>query len=65
MKIDNGEMKSLSEESIEDPDIHVTIESDVFINILNKKASPMNAYATGKLKAKGTLTDLLNLQKLL
>lgn len=65
MKIDNGEIKSLSEESIEYPDIHVNIESDVFINILNKKASPMNAYVTGKLKAKGTLTDLLNLQKVL
>lgn len=65
IKVENGEVKSLAEESIEAPDIHVTIEATVLIDILNKKMNPMKAYTTGKLKAKGKLTDLLKLQKLL
>ena len=65
IKVANGEVQSLSEESISDPDIHVTIDSVILIDILNKKMNPMKAYTTGKLKAKGKLTDLLKLQKLL
>jgi putative sterol carrier protein len=65
MRIENGEMKSLAEGNTENPDIHVTVESEVLMNILNKKINPMMAYTTGKLKVKGTLTDLLKLQKLL
>jgi putative sterol carrier protein len=65
LKVNNGEVKSLSEENMPTPDIHVTIDSAIFIEILNKKTNPMTAYQTGKLKAKGNLTDLLKLQKLL
>ena len=65
IKVENGEVKSMAEESSESPDILVTIESSDFIDILNKKINPMKAYTTGKLKAKGKLTDLLKLQKLL
>jgi len=65
IRVTNGEVESLKEESIESPDIHVTIESQILIDILHKKMNPMKAYTTGKLKAKGKLTDLLKLQKLL
>ena len=65
LKVNNGEVQSLTEENIHTPDIHVTIDSTIFIEILNKKTNPMTAYQTGKLKAKGNLTDLLKLQKLL
>ncbi len=65
LKVKNGEVESLTEETISEPDIHVTTESTVLIDILNKKMNPMKAYTTGKLKAKGKLTDLLKLQKLL
>jgi putative sterol carrier protein len=65
IKVENGEVKSLAEESMESPDILVTIDATDFIDILNKKMNPMKAYTTGKLKAKGKLTDLLKLQKLL
>jgi putative sterol carrier protein len=58
-------VQSLKEESIPTPDIHVTIDSGILIDIMNKKINPMTAYQTGKLKAKGNLTDLLKLQKLL
>ena len=65
MRVTNGEVQSLKQESIDSPDIHVTIESQILIDILHKKMNPMKAYTTGKLKAKGKLTDLLKLQKLL
>ncbi len=65
MRVVNGEVQSLAEENIPEPDILVTIEAGVLINIINKKMNPMKAYSTGKLKAKGKLTDLLKLQKLL
>jgi len=65
IKVENGEVKSIEEETLDEPDIHVTVESNVLIDILNKKTNPMKAYTTGKLKAKGKLTDLLKLQKLM
>jgi putative sterol carrier protein len=65
MRVKNGEVESLKEDNIESPDIHVKIESRILIDILHKKMNPMKAYTTGKLKAKGKLTDLLKLQKLL
>jgi putative sterol carrier protein len=65
IEVTNGNVKNLTENQIDSPDIHVTIESDILIDIINKKTNPMKAYTTGKLKAKGKLTDLLKLQKLL
>ena len=65
IKVNNGAVQSVSEESIPTPDINVTIDSETLIGIMNKTINPMTAYQTGKLKAKGNLTDLLKLQKLL
>ena len=65
MRVNNGKVQSLAEENISEPDIYVKIESGILIDILNKRINPMKAYTTGKLKAKGKLTDLLKLQKLL
>jgi putative sterol carrier protein len=65
IRVNNGVVQSLSEESIPTPDIHVTMDSEILTGIMNKKVNPMTAYTTGQLKAKGNLTDLLKLQKLL
>ena len=61
----NGEAKSLKEETIEKPDIMVTIKSDVFLGILDKKLNPVTSYMTGKIKVKGAMGDLLKLQKIM
>jgi len=65
MEVVNGEAKSLKEESIEKPDIMVTIKSDVFLGILDKKLNPVTSYMTGKIKVKGAMGDLLKLQKIM
>lgn len=61
----NGEAKSLKEETIEKSDILVTIKSDVFLAILDKKINPVTSYMTGKIKIKGAMSDLLKLQKIM
>ncbi len=65
MDVVNGEAKSLKEESIEKPDIIVTLKSDVFLGILDKKMNPVASYMTGKIKVKGAMGDLLKLQKIM
>ena len=63
--VKNGKVESLTENKIETPDIHITIKSGIFLDIINKKITPIKAYTTGKLKAKGKFSDILKLQKLL
>jgi len=65
MTVELGVVLSLTEESIPDPDIHVTMDSYNLIGILARELNPMRVYTTGGLKARGRLTDLLKLQKLL
>ncbi|MDH7517150.1 MAG: SCP2 sterol-binding domain-containing protein [Candidatus Thermoplasmatota archaeon] len=65
MDIVNGEAKSLKEETVEKPDIMVTIKSDIFLAILDKKINPVTSYMTGKIKVKGSMGDLLKLQKIM
>jgi len=65
MDVVNGKAKSLQEETVEKPDIHVTIKSDTFLGILDKKINPVTSYMTGKIKVKGAMGDLLKLQKIM
>ena len=65
MDVVNREARSLKEESIEKPDIMVTIKSDVLLGILDKKMNPVTSYMTGKIKVKGAMGDLLKLQKIM
>jgi len=64
-RIDNGLVKEFSESSLEKPDILVTSSSDTLLAIMAKKMSGMSAYTTGKLKVRGSMRDLLKLQKLM
>jgi len=64
-KIENGVVKEFSETSTEKPDILVTSSSDTLLAIISKKMSGMSAYTTGKLKVRGSMRDLLKLQKLM
>jgi putative sterol carrier protein len=64
-RIENGVLKELSESSVEKPDISVTSSSDTLLAIMNRKMGAMSAYTTGKLKVRGSMKDLLKLQKLM
>jgi putative sterol carrier protein len=65
VRIENGAVKDLSESSLEKPDVSVTASSDTLVAIMAKKMSGMSAYTTGKLKVRGSMRDLLKLQKLM
>ena len=65
IKVKNGNVESFKEEKIDNPNIHLTIDSNIFLDILNKKIKPMAAFTTGKLKVKGNMLDVLKLQKIL
>jgi len=64
-RIENGVLKEFTESSVEKPDISVTSNSDTLLAIMNKKMGAMSAYTTGKLKVRGSMKDLLKLQKLM
>ena len=65
LELAGGEVKELKEGTAERPNVVVTIDSDTFLAIINKEVNAIDAYAQGKIKFKGAMTDLLKLQKLL
>jgi putative sterol carrier protein len=56
---------TLTEEVVPQPDIKVTTSSDTLAGVLDRKVNPELAFITRKLKASGSMEDLLKLQKLL
>ena len=65
IKVIKGNVESFKEGEIDNPHIHITVESKIFLNIINNNIKPMQAYTSGKLKAKGNMLDILKLQKIL
>jgi len=64
-RIENGAVKESGEASIEKPDIGVSMSSDTLVAIASNKMSGMSAFMTGKLKVRGSVGDLMKLQKLM
>ena len=65
MEVENGQVTSLEEASIQAPDIEITADSDTFLGIVNGQVNPMSAFMSGKIQAQAALPDLLKLQQLL
>jgi len=64
-RIYDQKMDSFTEGSLEKPSLLVTTDSGTFKGIIEGELSPLEAYSVGKLKAKGSMTDLLKLQVLM
>ncbi len=64
-RVHNGLMDPFTEGKLEKPNLLVTTDSGTLIGIMNGDLSPLDAYSVGKLKAKGSMTDLLKLQILM
>jgi len=65
MTITDGKSATLKEEKLEKPDIQVTWSSDTFVGIQEKKVNATTAFMSGKLKVKGSMDDLMKLQKVM
>ena len=56
---------NLAEQTVANPDVKVTINTEVLAGIMDRKVNPITAYMTRKIKVQGAQDDLLKLQKLL
>jgi putative sterol carrier protein len=63
--IKNGIPGELQNTAAEKPDIQLTMDSQMFIEIMDGRTNGMKAYTSGKLKIKGSVTDMIKLQKLM
>jgi len=61
----NGTSATVSQETLEKPDIVVTISTDILAGIMDKKVNGTTAYMTRKLQVKGAMEDLMKLQKIM
>ena len=64
-RIHNGEMNPFVEGELEKPNLLVTTDSGTLVGIMQGTLSPLDAYSLGKLKVKGSMTDLMKLQILM
>lgn len=61
----DGTSATVSQETLEKPDIVVTISTDILAGIMDKKINGTTAYMTRKLQVKGAMEDLMKLQKIM
>lgn len=64
-RVHDESMDPFTEGEVEKPNLLVTTDSGTLIGIMQGNLSPLDAYSLGKLKAKGSMTDLLKLQILM
>jgi putative sterol carrier protein len=64
-RIHDDVMDPFSEGELEKPNLLVTTDSGTLVGIMQGSLSPLDAYSVGKLKVKGSMTDLLKLQILM
>ena len=55
----------IKEGDTEEPNITITTQSEVIIDIMDGELSPTKAFMGGKLKAKGPMNDMLKMQMLM
>ena len=56
---------TLSQESVEKPDVLVTMATDILAGVMDKKINGTTAYMQRKIVVKGAMEDLMKLQKLM
>jgi putative sterol carrier protein len=61
----NGKEATLTQETVEKPDILVTVTTDILSGIMDKKINGTTAYMQRKIQVKGAMEDLMKLQKIM
>jgi len=65
LTIEDGKLASLEKKISPDANITIMVSNSLMDDILEKKTNPITAFMSGKLKAKGSMDDLLRLQQLM
>ncbi len=61
----DGKEATLTQETVEKPDIIVTIATDILAGIMDKKINGTTAYMQRKIQVKGAMEDMMKLQKIM
>jgi putative sterol carrier protein len=65
LRISENASAALVEEEVGRPDITIETDSETFLDIRRRKMSGVQAYMSGRLKVRGSMPDLLKLQRLM
>jgi putative sterol carrier protein len=65
LKTVEGKSATFAQETVEKPDILVTVSSEVLAGIMDKKINGTTAYMQRKVQVKGAMEDLIKLQKIM
>ena len=61
----DGKAASVTQGTVEKPDILVTMATDILIGVMDKKINGTTAYMQRKIQVKGAMEDLMKLQKIM
>ena len=65
IKAVDGTQATLTKETLATPDLTIISTTDVLSGIMDKKVNAMTAYMQRKIQTKGSMEDLMKLQKLM
>lgn len=65
LSVEDGKTASVEKTESASADVVVTTSTDTFAGIMNKTTNPVTSYVMRKIKVKGSMEDLLKLQKLM
>ena len=63
--LNDGKLVGFESGNVSKADVTILLTDQLLNRILEKKANPMSSFMAGDLQAKGSLEDLMRLQKLL
>ena len=61
--LENGRIEGLRDGTTAKPDVTIVTDADTLRALINREMGPFKAYATGKVKIKGSFEDLLRFRK--
>ena len=65
LSVQDGKTATVEEKKLEKPDIQISWSSDTFAGIQDKTVNATTAFMSGKLKVKGSMDDMMKLQKVM
>lgn len=65
LSVVDGKEASLEKSTAQTADVVVTISTDTLAGIMNRTTNPVTAYVMRKIKVKGSMEDLMKLQKIM
>jgi len=65
ISVEDGKTATLEKVAVGSADVMVTTSTEILSGIMNKTVNPVTSYVMRKIKVKGSMDDLMKLQKLM